>query len=272
MEEPANFGREYSRHLSQQSKQGRQWERWETWGYKDNYDQVMQKYHQLVYGIDQATGMILSALEDNGLENDTIIIYTSDNGFLCGSHGYGSKVLPYEESVRVPMIIYDPRLEPKKQGKRIAALTANLDIAPTIIELAGQKKVHTTEGISLVPLFTEGQSELRHLLAIMNCWGPIESQYLGIVTRKWKYTYWFYGEKMVPKEELFNMEKDKYELINAAEDERNQRDLEKMRALYDQEVSSVKKESASSHKIYGALFDRTIPWQKKRELIQTINN
>ena len=42
-----------------------------------------------------------------------------------------------------------------------------------------------------------------------------------------KYTYWFYGEKMVPKEELFNMEKDKYELINAAEDERNQRDLKK---------------------------------------------
>ena len=68
------------------------------------------------------------------------------------------------------------------------------------------------------------------------------------------------------------MEKDKYELINAAEDERNQRDLEKMRALYDQEVSSVKTESASSHKIYEALFDRTIPWQKKRELIQTINN
>ena len=271
-QKPANFGREYSRHLSQQSKQGRQWERWETWGYKDNYDQVMQKYHQLVYGIDQATGMILSALEDNGLENDTIIIYTSDNGFLCGSHGYGSKVLPYEESVRVPMIIYDPRLEPKKQGKRIAALTANLDIAPTIIELAGQKKVHTTEGISLVPLFTEGQSELRHSLAIMNCWGPIESQYLGIVTRKWKYINWFYGEKMVPKEELFNMEKDKYELINAAEDERNQRDLEKMRALYDQEVSSIKKESAFSHKIYGALFDRTIPWQKKRELIQTIHN
>jgi len=77
---------------------------------------------------------------------------------------------------------------------------------------------------------------------------------------------------MVPKEELFNMEKDKYELINAAEDERNQRDLEKMRALYDQKIISVKKESASFHKIYGALFDRTIPWQKKRELIQTINN
>ena len=72
---------EYSRHLSQQSKQGRQWEVG-TWGYKDNYDQVMQKYHRRIYGIDQATGMILSALEDNGLENDTIIIYTSDNGFL----------------------------------------------------------------------------------------------------------------------------------------------------------------------------------------------
>ena len=267
---PANYGREYSKHLSEQSKQGRQWERWETWGYKDNYDGVMQKYHQLVHGIDQATGMILKALTESGVEDNTIIIYTSDNGFLCGSHGYGSKVLPYEESVRVPMIIYDPRLDTRNQGKRIASLTANIDIAPTIIELAGQKRIPNSQGISLLPLFDGSQNELRHSLAIMNCWGPVQSQYLGIVTRKWKYVYWFYGEKMIPQEELFNMEKDKNEFINAAKNGNDIEALKKMRDLYDQEINSLKKQSAPSHQIYGSLFDRTIPWLKKRQLLPAI--
>ena len=134
---PANFGREYAGHLSKQSKQGRQWERWFTWKYSSQYDEVMRKYHQLVYGIDQAVGMILEALKETGTAQNTVVIYTSDNGFLCGSHGYGSKVLPYEESVRVPMIIFDPRHVSAGKRLRSDALTGNIDIAPTILELAG---------------------------------------------------------------------------------------------------------------------------------------
>ena len=104
----------------------------------------------------------------------------------------------------------------------------------------------------------------------MNCWGPVESQYLGIVTRKWKYIYWFYGEKMIPQEELFNMETDKNEFINAAKNAKDLNSLEKMRVLYDQEINSFKKQSAPSHQIYGSLFDRTIPWLNKRQLIPAI--
>ena len=69
----------------------------------------MATYHQQVYAIDVAIGMIRAALVKQGVSENTVVIYTSDNGFLCGSHGYGSKVLPYEESSRVPAIIYDPR-------------------------------------------------------------------------------------------------------------------------------------------------------------------
>ena len=265
---PANFGREYSEHLSEQSKQGRQWERWESWGYKNNYDEVMRKYHQLVYGIDQAVGMVVESLKENGVADNTVIIYTSDNGFLCGSHGYGSKVLPYEESVRVPMIIYDPSIKAQKNGRRINALTANIDIAPTILELAGIKASSQMNGLSLMPLVEESKSDLRESIALMNCWGPIQSQYLGVVTKKWKYIYWFYGEGMKPKEELFNLDEDKLELINAAKDPKNNKSLEEIRLLYDQEIITIKGQSAVSHKMYETLFDRSVEWPKKKKIIK----
>ena len=106
---PKNYGREFGLHFSEQSRQGRQYERFTGWKYDSEYDAVMARYHQQVYGIDVAVGMIRDALKKYGVEQNTVVIYTSDNGFLCGSHGYGSKVLPYEESSRVPLIIYDPR-------------------------------------------------------------------------------------------------------------------------------------------------------------------
>ena len=86
---PANFGRAAGEHLSPQSKQGRQYPRFSEWGYDTNYDRVMAKYFQQVYAIDVAVGMIREELTKQGVADNTVIIYTSDNGFICGSHGYG---------------------------------------------------------------------------------------------------------------------------------------------------------------------------------------
>ena len=269
---PANFGREYAKHLSSQSKQGRQWERWDSWGYSSRYDDVMRKYHQLVHGIDFATGMILDALQENGALDNTVIIYTSDNGFLCGSHGYGSKVLPYEESVRVPMIIFDPRHKSRDQGIRVSALTGNIDIAPTILELAGLKADPETEGKSLLSLLDEPEKEIHSQLYLMNCWGPAAAQSLGVVTRDWKYIYWYYGKEMNPAEELFDMRKDKLELFNVANDTQQKKALQFMRGHYDKAVVSIKNKAAPTHKVYGKLFDRKIPWNQKESLINSFKN
>ena len=269
---PPNFGREYAKHLSTQSKQGRQWERWDSWGYSSRYDEVMRKYHQLVHGIDYATGMILDALEENGVMENTVIIYTSDNGFLCGSHGYGSKVLPYEESVRVPMIIFDPRHKSKGQGIRVSAITGNIDIAPTVLELAGLKADPGTEGKSLLPLMNEPEKEIHERLYLMNFWGPLAAQSFGVVTRDWKYIYWYYGKGMNPAEELFNMRKDKLELFNLANRPQQKDALQLMRNHYDNGVASIKNKAAPTHKIYGKLFDRQIPWKQKEPLINSFKN
>lgn len=150
---PPNFGREHGRHFAPQSRQGRQYVRFHEWGYDTDYDGVMRRYHQLIYGIDVAVGMIRQALEQTGLADNTVILYTSDNGFLCGAHGYASKVLPYEESSRVPLILYDPRHGHLGRGRRCQALTGNVDIAPTLLELAGLPVPPEMDGRSLLPLY-----------------------------------------------------------------------------------------------------------------------
>ena len=109
---PLNYGREYGKHFSLQSKQGRQYERFISWGYRDKYDEVMATYHQMVHGVDAAVGMIRSAVKEAGVEKNTVFIFTSDNGFFCGSHGYGSKVLPYEESTNAPSLFTIPATLP----------------------------------------------------------------------------------------------------------------------------------------------------------------
>ena len=130
---PANYGRIYGEHFSLQSRQGRQYERFHSWNYSDKYDQVMATYYQQIYAIDVAAGMIRDAIKQAGAADNTVIIYTSDNGFFCGSHGYGSKVLPYEEASRVPLIVFDPRHPNSGRQLRCEGLTGNVDVAATIL-------------------------------------------------------------------------------------------------------------------------------------------
>ena len=160
------------------------------WNYSDKYDEVMATYHQQIYAIDVAVGMIREALKKSGTENNTVIIYTSDNGFFCGSHGYGSKVLPYEESSRVPLIIYDPRHANSGKKLRTSALTGNIDFAPTILSLAGISSPKNMDGKNLMTVYENPKSSLHHSLALINVWGKEPTHALGVVTEGMKYLYW----------------------------------------------------------------------------------
>ncbi|MDQ8207390.1 sulfatase [Coraliomargarita sp. SDUM461003] len=263
---PANFGRENGEHLSEQSKQGRQYPRFKDWGYADNYDKVMAIYYQQIYAIDVALGMIREELERQGLSDNTVIIYTSDNGFLCGAHGYGSKVLPLEESSRAPLMIYDPR-SGSGHGKRSGALTGNIDFAPTILELAGLPVPENMDGVSLLPLLNEPGGDVRESLALMNLFGDQPTQSLTMVTKDWKYTYWWYGDKsMQPVEELFHLSKDPGEMTNLASNPEASQMLEAMRAKYDRQLGHWEDEGVSYNHYaqYTGIFDRSVPWHEKK--------
>ncbi len=263
---PANYGRENGKHLSAQSKQGRQYSRFTSWGYDTDYDQVMANYYQQVYAIDVALGMIRKEIEAQGVTENTVIIYTSDNGFICGSHGYGSKVLPMEESSRVPLIILDPRSDSAGKKLRTKSLTGNIDFAPTILELAGLPIPKNMDGVSLLPILEKTDSHVRNELAVMNTYGATPTKNLTLITQEWKYTYWWYGDKqMTPTEELFNLNKDPLEMTNLANNDEHTSILKKMQAKYDNQLKHWEKEGVSYNKYpkYITLFDRSIPWEKK---------
>ncbi|MEZ5302955.1 MAG: sulfatase [Verrucomicrobiales bacterium] len=262
---PKNFGRENGAHFSKQSRQGRQYERFISWGYASDYEAVMAKYHQQIYAVDVAVGMIREALEKHGVAGNTVIVFTSDNGFLCGAHGYGSKVLPYEEASRVPLIIYDPRL-PKAAGlpRRCDQLTGNVDLAPTLLDLAGIAPPPNMDGKSLRPLLEENGSAVHRWLPLINVWGPAKVHSLAVVTREKKFIYWPYGgDGFTPTEELYDLAEDRLELKNLAAVGGS--GLGEMRALYDEAVAHWKREAVPYHgyQVFGKIFDRALPWAEK---------
>lgn len=270
-QKPGNYGRDNGAHLSLQSRTGRQYERFHSWKYSDQYDAVMAKYYQQIYAVDAAVGMIRDALVANQVDQNTVVIFTSDNGFLCGSHGYGSKVLPYEEASKVPLIVYDPRHECSGKGLRCNALTGNVDFAPTLLKLAGLPVPTQVDGKDLMPLLDNPEAAIHESLPLINVWGLATAHSLAVVTKDWKYIYWPYeNEKMKATEELFHTSADPLELKNLVAENRHQADLETMRRVYDSAVNHWKQHSVPYHgyQQYGTIFDRSIQWKNKAKLIR----
>ncbi len=270
---PTNYGRENGRHLAEQSKTGRQFPRFEEWGYSDDYDNVMRKYNQQVYGVDQAVGVIRAELESLGIADNTIVVFTSDNGFLCGAHGYGSKVIPYEESTSVPLIIFDPRHPSSGKQNRCGGLTGSIDLCPTLLDLAGLPVPEDIDGVSLKPLLNDPDTQVRESLSLMNFWGPATTHSFGVITNKWKYLYWYSQEdNMVATEELFNMQSDRMESVNAANDDSNLDELNKMRALYEKHLYEIKEKAINDkYRQYSDLFDRKQTWESKLDRVKSLS-
>lgn len=255
----ANYGREFGEHFSEQSKQDRQYARFYSWNYADKYDQVMATYHQQIYAIDVALGMIRQELEAQGLAENTVIIYTSDNGFFCGAHGYGSKVLPYEEATRVPMIIFDPRHANSGKRLRSDALTGNIDFAPTILKLAGLPVLENMDGEDLMQVYEAPKSSIHNSLALINVWGKEPTRALAVVTEKMKYINWSYNLKgFEVTEELYHLGKDPMELTNQFGNPEYRLALQQMRETYDRHLDHWKKEAVpyNNYQAYGEIFDR----------------
>ncbi|MBT8037746.1 MAG: sulfatase [Verrucomicrobiae bacterium] len=267
---PANYGRKFAGHLTAQSKQGRQYKRFNEWQYDTDYGGVMAKYHQQIFAIDVSVGMIRDELDRQGLAGNTVIIYSSDNGFLCGSHGYGSKVLPLEESSRVPLMIFDPRSKTSGKRLRSQALTGNIDFAPTLLELAGLAVPENMDGKSLLPILSNPAANVRERMVLINVWGEKATHCLTTLTQRLKYTYWWYGgDGMTPVEELFDTLNDPLELKNRVKDPEYNTMLKRMRQNYDAELEEWKKQAVTynDYQRYGTLFDRNTPWSEKERML-----
>ena len=118
---------------------------------KWKYQRYMQDYLACCQAVDESVGKILEWLEKNGLSENTVVIYTSDQGFFLGDHGLYDKRFMYEESDRMPFLVRWPR--GIKPGTTSSALGINCDFAPTFLDLAGEKVPADMQGRSLVPIF-----------------------------------------------------------------------------------------------------------------------
>ena len=121
---------------------------------------MIKSMMRMITGIDAVVGRIDAELERLGLADNTIMIFTSDNGIMIGEHGLTGIWLIYEGSIRVPLIVSDPRLAEQHRGTR-RQMALNVDLAPTILAMAGVDVPPAIQGRSLVPLLEDEQVDWR---------------------------------------------------------------------------------------------------------------
>ena len=177
-----------------------------------------------VRGLDDSIGSILDAIADQ--QQDTLVFFLSDNGFLLGEHRRWAKMVPYEESVHMPFAVRFPSMVPQDAAVRSSALTSNIDVAPTIADIVGIP--WGADGRSLVPLMRQRVDAIHDAVLINWCEGVhtcagnrlshafLEPQlsipsYFGAVTSRYKYVEYRTGEQ-----ELYDLQNDPYELTNHA--------------------------------------------------------
>ncbi len=175
---------------------------------------------EMMLAVDESVGRILDVLKKEGQLDNTIIIFTSDNGYFYGEHGLTiERRLPYEESVRAPLVIRYPGLI--QPGRKIRGLTSSIDLAPTILDAAGIDIPNHIQGKSLLPLL-KGEQRTVHEAILIEFYShenpfPWTAQLDYRIVRKgtYKYIRWIRFED---EGELYNLEQDPYELNNLVND------------------------------------------------------
>ncbi len=202
------------------------------------YQRQVRRFAAQGYTVDQQVGMLVEKLEQMGELENTVIIYTSDNGRFQGSHGLFDKCILYEEAVKAPLIVYDGRPGAAGQGRREDALISSVDMAPTILSLAGVEAPEIMQGrdFSGVLYQTQDMSKWRDAVLIENLFlvdlfkskkkpnvMEINQQVIennesyrsrGVRTDRFKYFIYYEHDPVI--EELYDVEKDPLEQHNLA--------------------------------------------------------
>jgi len=166
--------------------------------------------------VDEGMGRILDALKETGVLENTLVIFTSENGYFYGEHGLTiERRLPYEEAVKTPLLMRYPQLI--KPGRKSDGLVVSIDLAPTILEVADVEIPNHIQGTSLTPLL-KGQADEVHDSILIEFYShenpfPWTASLDYRIVRKGKYKYirWLRFEDQA---ELYDLETDPYELNN----------------------------------------------------------
>lgn len=205
--------------------------RWH-WRYDtpEKYQHSVKGYYRMIYGINLEIAKIRKKLAEKGLDKNTVIILMGDNGQFLGERQLAGKWLMYDNSIRVPLIVYDPRVN---QHRDIDDMALNIDVPATILDLAGVPVPKTYHGKSLVPVVSGKENSLhRDTVLIEHLW---EFEHIppseGVRTPEWKYMRYVNDKS---SEELYNLKKDPKEIDNLAANPDYKKVLEELRRKCDE--------------------------------------
>jgi len=192
---------------------------------------LTRQYYGLITGVDRSVGEIRAMLKAKGFEDNTVIIFTSDNGHFLFEYGMHGKWLMYEPSLRVPLIVYDPRIDPAERVKSVEAFALSVDMAPTVLDFAGLKAPETMQGHSLVPLVhgqvpADWRKDMYYEYNFGMFPGDIPAS-IGVRDSRWKYIR--YLDPRFEYEQLFDLEKDPGEADDLARNPAYSAELERLR-------------------------------------------
>ena len=201
------------------------------------FQESVKSYYRLITGVDVVIGKIRAELKRLNLDDNTIIILTGDNGFYLGEHGLAGKWFPHEESIRVPLVVFDPRAPRKLRGITCKQMVLNVDIAPTILQLADRNVPEQIQGRSLVPLLTGQRPKWRTDFFYEHLFNhPKIPKTEALRTQRFKYARYIDFDY----EELYDLKNDPQETVNLAKNEKYRRTLKSLRKRCDELLQMAK--------------------------------
>ncbi len=186
----------------------------------------VRSYYRLITGVDIAIGRIRGELDRLGFADNTVILFVGDNGFYLGEYGLAGKWFPHELSIRVPMIVYDPRAPKNRRGLAPGQFALNVDMAPTILELAGLRPPASMQGRSLVSILQGRNVAWRDAFFYEHPFEhPTIARSVALRTQRWKYARF----TQYDYEWLFDLRNDPDEVNNLANDPQHAETLGRLR-------------------------------------------
>jgi len=175
-------------------------------------DELVRNQLRTLQAVDEGAGQVLEALQEKKQLDNTLVIFTSDNGYFWGEHGLGDKRAAYEESIRIPMVMRYPKLI--KAGTTLDEAALNIDIGPTLLDVAGAAIPRQIQGRSLAPLWRGRRSGWRQSFLteyFAEPQYPRIPSWQAVRTEQWKYIHYTELEGM---DELYDLKADPFEMKN----------------------------------------------------------
>jgi arylsulfatase A-like enzyme len=182
--------------------------------YVQDWNKFMRDYHRVLKGVDENVGRVLDLLDELGIADDTVVIFTSDNGYFLGEFGFFDKRLMYEPSLRIPLVVRYPRMI--KPGTEIDEFALNIDFAPTLMEYMGMPVPKAVDGRSLLPLLGGGhvpdwREDFLYEYYAYPDWHYVKPN-KGVRNNRWKYIHFYDFPKH--EYELYDLQNDPLEEHN----------------------------------------------------------